>query len=157
MLKITPMTPSHLEQVVALCVEPDQLPFVGTVEEVLLNADDNVHPHLVIVDERVVGIFLIDTLYSAQYRFAHTGSLGFRAFLIDAGEQGKGYGRDTIKNLEDYLRCHYPDHGAIYLTVNCKNLAAKQCYLKYGFKDQGELYHGGAAGPQHIMLMDYTS
>lgn len=81
MIKLTPMTPSHLEQVITLSVADEQLPYVGTVEQVLLNADDKVHPHLVMDDDKVVGIFLIDTTYSLVYDFAPSGSLGFRAFF----------------------------------------------------------------------------
>ncbi|OAJ95751.1 GNAT family N-acetyltransferase [Vibrio bivalvicida] len=154
MITLTPMTPAYLEQVMTLSIAEDQLPYVGTIEEVLLNADDKVHPHLVLADDNVVGIFLIDTMYSGGYDFAPRRALGFRAFLVDITCQGKGYGSATTAELGSYLAQQYPNFNTVYLTVNCKNPVAYRCYLNNGFSDSGELYLGGAAGPQHIMLME---
>ncbi|KJY81752.1 acetyltransferase [Vibrio galatheae] len=153
MIKLTPMLPKYLEQVMTLSIADEQLAYVGTIEEVLVNADDKVHPHLVLADEQVVGIFLIDTIYSDRYDFAPSECLGFRAFLIDIKYQGLGYGKAVIAQLKSYLNHQYQQNDMVYLTVNCKNPVAYQCYLNNGFADLGELFNGGAAGPQHIMLM----
>lgn len=153
MIQLTPMTPDYLEKVVTLSVAQEQLPYVGTIEEVLLNADDKVHPHLVLAEGEVVGIFLIDTTYSDNYDFCPVDGLGFRAFLIDSRQQGKGYGSGTMAELATYLSQHYSGFSTVYLTVNCKNHIAYQCYLKNGFQDDKQLYLGGAAGPQHILSM----
>lgn len=58
-----------------------------------------------------------------------------------------------LRALPSYLNESYPERSAVYLTVNCRNVAAYQCYLKAGFQDTGNLYHGGPAGPQHIMML----
>ncbi|NVD08019.1 GNAT family N-acetyltransferase [Vibrio sp. JPW-9-11-11] len=153
MITLTPMIPSHLEQVMTLSVAEEQRPFVGTIDEVLLNADDKVHPHLVMKDQCVVGIFLIDTQYFQLYPFADPTSLGFRAFLIDEAQQGFGYGQQALGQLAEYLARHYPDSERVFLTVNCRNALAYHCYIKVGFVDSPEKYLGGAAGPQHIMSL----
>ncbi|GAM64435.1 histone acetyltransferase HPA2 [Vibrio ishigakensis] len=56
-----------------------------------------------------------------------------------------------VQQLPRFLQETYSDYHAVYLTVNCKNPAAFQCYLKAGFVDTEELYLGGDAGPQHVM------
>jgi len=157
MITLTPMTPDHLAQVVELSVATEQLPFVGTIEEVLLNADDKVHPHLVLNEQQVVGIFLIDTQYHLAYPFADASSLGFRAFLIDKDQQGKGYAQQALKQLNSYLGLHYPSFNRVFLTVNCRNAPAYRCYLKVGFIDTEEQYLGGVAGPQHIMRLSLVN
>ncbi|TFH92559.1 GNAT family N-acetyltransferase [Vibrio ouci] len=153
MVKLAPLRTELLEQVIQLSVAEQQLPYVGTIDEVLINADEHTHPHIVLKHDQVIGIFLIDMLYSQSYEFAESGSLGFRAFLIDQHQQGQGYGGKVMGQLRGYLAQHYPNHHSIYLTVNCKNTNAYQCYVKNGFHDTNECYLGGAAGPQHIMLM----
>lgn len=153
MVKLAPLNTELLEQVIQLSVAEQQLPYIGTIDEVLINADEHTHPHIVLKDELVIGIFLIDMLYPQSYEFAEDGSLGFRAFLIDQHQQGQGYGGKVMGQLRGYLAQHYPSHHSIYLTVNCKNTSAYQCYVKNGFVDTNEYYLGGAAGPQHIMLM----
>jgi len=153
MIKLAPLKTDFLKDVTKLSVAEQQLPYVGTIDEVLINADENTHPHIVLVGEQVIGIFLIDMLYGQSYEFAELGSLGFRAFLIDQHQQGKGYGAQVMSQLREYLTMHYPNHHSIYLTVNCKNTHAYRCYANNGFHDTNEFYMGGAAGPQHIMLM----
>ncbi|WP_394126081.1 GNAT family N-acetyltransferase [Vibrio hepatarius] len=153
MVKLAPLKTELLEQVIQLSVAEQQLPYVGTIDEVLINADEHTHPHIVLKHDQVIGIFLIDMVYSQSYEFAESGSLGFRAFLIDQHQQGQGYGGKVMGQLRGYLAQHYPNHHSIYLTVNCKNTNAYQCYVKNGFHDTNECYLGGAAGPQHIMLM----
>ncbi|UAB71492.1 GNAT family N-acetyltransferase [Vibrio sp. SCSIO 43132] len=153
MLSLQPMEPKHLEQVSDLRVEESQLKFVGTMEEILVNVDDKVHPNVMLSGDRIVGFFLIDTSYPASYEFAQSGSLGLRAFFIDSRYQGNGYGKQAVASLKPFLNDQYPSHHSIYLTVNCKNPGAYRCYDLAGFQDTQELYHGGAAGPQHIMVM----
>lgn len=153
MVTIEKMIPSYSELAVMLNVEPEQLPYVGTMEEVLVNVSEVCHPHVVLVAEQVVGFFLIDTVYSAGYDFCDERSLGLRAFFIDKEYQGQGYGLAATAALKPYLKAHYSAYHHLYLTVNCKNPVAYHCYKKAGFDDTETLYLGGAAGPQHIMCM----
>ncbi|MGU3192760.1 GNAT family N-acetyltransferase, partial [Vibrio cholerae] len=83
--------------------------------------------------------------------FCPSDGLGLRFFVIDKSQQGKGLGTKAVKALFDYLKKSYPSFKSVYLTVNCQNQAARTCYLKGGFEDNGERYLGGPAGPQHIM------
>ncbi|MBD1556479.1 GNAT family N-acetyltransferase [Vibrio sp. S9_S30] len=157
MINLQPMSSQHLKQVSELHVADEQLKFVGTMEEILVNVDDKIHPHVMVNESgHVVGFFLIDTTYSEQHGFAAHGALGLRAFFVDSRYQGKGYGKQAVKALHLYLQQDYATFESIYLTVNCKNSNAYRCYELNGFKDHGERYHGGAAGPQHIMEMSLT-
>ncbi|WP_412498496.1 GNAT family N-acetyltransferase [Vibrio furnissii] len=156
MLTLQPMLPQHLEQVAELKVADDQLKFVGTIDEILVNIDDQIHPHVLVANGNVVGFFLIDTTYSLQYDFAGAHNLGLRAFFVSQQEQGKGYGKQAAACMKTYLHSSYPQFSRVYLTVNCKNPGARHCYLHGGFVDDGELYLGGAAGPQHIMHLDLS-
>ncbi|MDO6708681.1 GNAT family protein [Photobacterium sp. 1_MG-2023] len=152
-IKLEGMKPAHLEQVSALSVVESQLPFVGTMEEILVNVDDVVHPVVIQMEARVVGFFLVDTQYGQRYNFAPEDALGLRGFFVDQHYQGQGIGTRAVAALKTFLRAEYPHANQIVLTVNCKNPAAKICYERGGFIDAGELYHGGAAGPQHVMSM----
>ncbi|GAB6261782.1 hypothetical protein PSSHI_20250 [Photobacterium sp. R1] len=98
-------------------------------------------------------IFILDTDYAETYRFCPEGALGVRSLLIDQTFQGQGITSQGISALPAYVSIHYPDVQALYLTMNCRNMPAYPCYLKPGFRDTGELYHGGPAGPQHIFCL----
>ncbi|WP_070967005.1 GNAT family N-acetyltransferase [Vibrio sonorensis] len=157
MVTLTPLTSDYSEQVAKLEVHDDQLPYVGTINEILAVVNNDVHPHLILSGGEVVGFFLIDTTYWCNYSFCDGESLGLRAFFIDKRAQGRGLGKAAVKSLAQYLSRQYSGFEKIYLTVNCKNPAAYSAYLKAGFNDTEELYRGGPAGPQHIMLLGLSA
>lgn len=152
MVTIEKYTPSRYEQVCELSVLEEQSQFtVGDIAAMLASLDTTELPHLILADDTVVGFFLFDTVYSNRYDFCPPKSLGVRALLVDHRFQGKGIAKQAISQFAQFARSHLPAYQALYLTVNCRNNAAYQCYLKSGFEDTNELYLGGPVGPQHIM------
>lgn len=151
MIAIEKMTSQYVGDVIALGVGEDQQQFVGSIDDILAIINAQVRPHVILVDHQVVGFFLIDTVYAQSNDFATPQSLGLRKFFIDKDHQGKGYAKQTLQRLPEYLTATFPNHGDVLLTVNCKNDNAKNLYLKSGFQDTNTLYHGGPSGPQHVM------
>ncbi len=151
MIKIEKLRSSHFDAVKKISLADEQVKFAGTAEEFLLDASETTHLHVIKSDDVITGYFKLDIAYSSNYPFCPKTGLGLRAFVIDKNQQGKGIGTNAVKALFSYLKSNYPNYSSIYLTVNCKNPVAKVCYLKGGFKDIGEKYLGGAAGPQYIM------
>ena len=157
MITIEKLQSKHTEQLNSLSVSEEQLQFIGSLENIIANVNDSIHPYVIVVEECVVGFFLIDTAYSEKYQFAQHNSLGLRSYFIGRDFQGMGYGSAAILALFHYLPENYPNKSNVYLTVNCKNLSAKKCYLKGGFIDKEGLYLGGNAGPQHIMCLTFPN
>jgi RimJ/RimL family protein N-acetyltransferase len=153
MLKIRKYENTDWESVKRLGVHIDQVKYVGTIAELFTEKPAHWNFHVIEVDGEIVGFLNIDTGYASHYDFANESELGLRAFFIGAAHQGKGYGKDAVKVLREYLKDNYTEYNSISLTVNCENLAAYKCYLGGGFEDTGNLYYGGSAGPQHIMRM----
>ncbi|GGN23078.1 MULTISPECIES: GNAT family N-acetyltransferase [Marinomonas] len=152
MIHIEKMTTRHLADVLLLSVADEQQRFVGSIEEILKSANAQIRPHVIFVEGIVVGFFLIDTIYAKHFDFAKKHSLGLRSFFISKEFQGRGFAKQAILALPHYLKETFPTHSIIYLTVNCQNPVAKELYLKGGFEDTNNLYHGGPAGPQHILM-----
>ncbi|MCS0402581.1 GNAT family N-acetyltransferase [Vibrio diabolicus] len=152
MITIEKYSPERHEQTCELSVLEDQSQFtVADVGEMLTRLEPTELPHLILADDDVVGFFLFDAAYSEKYDFCPKNSLGVRALLVDHRHQGKGIAKQAIQQFADFAKRHYPEFEALYLTVNCRNIPTYQCYLKSGFEDTNELYHGGPVGPQHIM------
>lgn len=156
MITIERLLHVHAKSVKKIELAEDQVKYAGTGEEFLTEGSESVHLHVIKLENDVIGFFKIDTSYPSKYPFCQEGCLGLRAFAIDKKQQGKGLGQHSVKALFPYIKEHYPNHHAIYLTVNCKNLVAAACYRKAGFIDTNEKYHGGPAGPQHIMYGKVT-
>lgn len=139
----------------ALRVSTDQYRFVG---DTAFNLGDSLRDPMseamaVYADDRVVGFYRLDFAPNAVAgRPMHAPSVGLRAFVIDQGEQGRGHGARAMAACCADLRLRHPDRALLVLTVNCSNHAAVAAYRKAGFVETGELYHGGSAGPQHLMF-----
>ena len=139
----------------ALRVAPDQYRYVG---DTAFNLGDTLRDPMseamsVIADDVVVGFYRLDFAPNAVVgRSLGAPSVGLRAFVIDHRHQGRGYGRMAMEACREDLRRRHPDRELLVLTVNCINAPAIAAYRKAGFTDTGELFHGGSAGPQHVML-----
>ncbi|WP_216965299.1 MULTISPECIES: GNAT family N-acetyltransferase [unclassified Lysobacter] len=139
----------------ALRVTPDQYRYIG---DTAFNLGDTLRDPMseamgVFADDTVVGFYRLDFAPNAVVgRTLGVPSVGLRAFVIDQHQQGRGYGTGAMTACCEDLRTRYPDRRLLVLTVNCANAPAIASYLKAGFTDTGELFHGGSAGPQHVML-----
>ena len=153
MLELKALHANDMANVSRLSVSKEQLPFVGTIEEIMSSKSDGCDCHLVTSNNDVIGFLIADTTYSQRYDFAKQDEVGVRGFFIDENHQGKGYGKAAVTLPGNYFKSTYPTRSGIVLTVNCKNPAAYNCYKAADFKDNGDMYLGGAAGPQNIMRL----
>ncbi|MGC7893686.1 GNAT family N-acetyltransferase [Vibrio anguillarum] len=152
MLFIEKYNKSRDAEVEKLRVKAEQVQFtVDRLGEFILSLKEDEHPHLIIENEQVVGFFVLDLSYSDTYSFSDPKVLGIRALLIDQNHQGLGIASKAMNLLPSYVISNYPGFERLQLTVNCRNKAAYNFYLKCGFEDTGNLYLGGPVGPQHIM------
>ena len=154
-VRVGVVSPMLAPAVRTLQVAPEQLQFVGdtayNLEQTRL--DPNSEAMAVLAGERVVGFYRLDFCVEAiAGRALGEPSVGLRAYAIDRREQGRGYGTAAMRACIEDLRRRHPQRRLLALTVNVRNRAAIAAYLKAGFYDTGELYHGGSAGPQHLML-----
>ena len=152
---VTPVKPSMCSAVRALQVRPGQGAYAGDAALNLASAQDDPQSEAmaVIADDGVVGFYRLDFTHNAIIgRHLGAPSVGVRAFLIDARQQGRGIGQRAAVALCEDVRRRHPDRRLLLLLVHCRNLAGIAVYRKAGFIDTGELFGGGRAGPQHLML-----
>lgn len=154
-VRVVPVDDRLADAVRALQVAPEQLQFVG---DTAFNLDDtrrdpDSEAMAVLADDEVVGFYRLDFHPSAVGgRAFDEPSVGLRAVVIDRERQGRGYGARAMDACCEDLRQRHPQRRLLALTVNCRNLAAIAAYRRSGFVDTGELFLGGSAGPQHLML-----
>ena len=150
-ISVAPLTDEDIDGVRQVSLPDQQVKFAGTADEFLAETSEDIHRYVIKRAGKTMGFFKLDTDYPAQYDFCPPNTIGLRMFVVDSRYQGQGLGTGAAKALLEYLPVDYGDFDWVYLTVNCQNPAAKACYQKGGFTDTGELYWGGAAGPQYIM------
>ncbi len=154
-LHVAPVTPQLASAVRTLRVAEDQYPFVGdvTLNLALAEADPNSDAMAILVGDTVIGFYQLDFAGAMAGWNPHgKAGVGLRAFMLDRDWQGRGLGTRAINACCADLERRHPERRLLALTVNCSNLGAIRAYRKAGFVDTGELYFGGKAGPQHLMV-----
>src|SRR6266566_3463974 len=61
-------------------------------------------------------------------------------FFIDQHYQGRGYGKEAISLLLQFIRDHHPQCQALQLTVHPENDRARHLYTSAGFRPTGEVF-----------------
>ncbi|MBP2700691.1 GNAT family N-acetyltransferase [Photobacterium sp. CAIM 1938] len=152
MIEIKPFTNRDENAVKRIVVPKSQVRFASTAEDFIASATETMHLYVIYYHGESIGYFKLDIAYSEQMKFCPINTLGLRTVVISQPYQGKGIGTAVIKRILHYTAVHYARYDAIYLTVNCKNPAAKRCYEKSGFQLTGALFLEGDFGPQEVML-----
>lgn len=143
--------------VLALGIGAEQAQFAGKMPELLYEAEEAAESEAlaVVVDSQVVGYYRLDFAPGAvALRNFGRPAVGLRGFMIDERWQGRGIGKAAMHAMTDDLRARHPEIRLLALSVNIQNPGARRVYLRAGFADHGELYLGGSAGPQHVMVRD---
>lgn len=155
MITLVALPPDQKARVAHLRVAAGQERFVRDGAYAASETDPALDLYAVEHDGAVVGMFKLDRAYAdaPRHDFAQAGDLGLRGVLIDAAHQGKGLGRALLVALPGLVRSRYPQARRLVLTVNCRNTAAHRAYLAAGWQDDGQIYLGGDAGPQHILWL----
>lgn len=153
MIQIRKAKDSDKPGIFQLKVNDNQVRYVGVISDLWDSLEKTMHSHVILSNEALIGFFIVDTAYSANHDFANENELGLRSFFIDARKQNLGFGRLAVQGLRPYLESAYGSYSSLALSVNCQNPNAYKAYIKGGFLDTGHLYHGGQAGPQHILRM----
>ncbi len=143
------------DAVCALRVAPAQRASVGDVDFNLADARrvPGSEAMTILAGDAVVGFYRLDHVVAVvSPRPLGAGTVGLRAFLLDARWQGRGLARLALRACCDDLARRWPAAMLLALNVDCANLVALAAYRGAGFVDTGALVAGGAAGPQRLML-----
>lgn len=154
-IHVVPVDAALQPALLYLRVTPQQRGYVGAIADLLADAAAcaDSEPMAILHGDTPVGYYRIEpNARSVAGRDFPLPSLGLRAFFIDAGRQGRGFGSQALQAMFVDLARRHPAARQLVLTVNCRNLAALRLYLGHGFVDSGELYHGGRSGPQHLLM-----
>jgi RimJ/RimL family protein N-acetyltransferase len=155
-IEVVPVTPDLRAAVLALAPRPDQSAWSGEARWTLPAAESHPRrtPCTALLDGVPVAFFILDTGSDVGLYEPLPGTVGVRALYVDRAHQGEGIGTAMLLAMPDLARRLYPGAERLALTVNVTNPIAVHAYLRAGFVDTGRLYHGGALGPQRVLVRD---
>ena len=134
MIELRPITEENYLDAFRLTLAPEQEPFVSHPIRSLAPAyvyRDQCQPFGIYADGSMVGYVMVIYDYDVpEYDVWH--------MMIDASEQGKGYGSAALDRVLDYIRTKpFGDSGRVALTCNRDNPASKKLYESRGFRATG--------------------
>ena len=130
MTELRPITEENFIDAFNLKLAPGQERFVSHPIRSLAQAyvyRDQCQPFGIYAGERMVGYVMVIYDYDVpEYDVWH--------MLIDAGEQGKGYGREALDRVIEYIRTKpFGDSDRVALTCNRENPIARKLYESRAF------------------------
>lgn len=127
------------EQVENYKLSEEQLQFTGTPKKCieLSRADTDRHSILFLANNELVTFFVLHENVGIKPYSENPKAMLLRAFSTDYYYQGKGYAKQSLLFLPDFVRKEYPHINEIVLAVNIKNITAHSLYKKCGFIDEG--------------------
>ncbi|QOU03997.1 GNAT family N-acetyltransferase [Pseudomonas fluorescens] len=133
------------QQVGALEVHPEQLPFCGdmycALNTLLVNPSPGVKGFALLADERPVAFLLLKRPPCLPH-WADEHSATLHALQVDRQQQGRGFGKACLQALPATAIQAWPQIKALELSVDTDNVAAMGLYLGAGWVDSGEAYQG---------------
>lgn len=134
MVELRPITEGNFIDAFNLRLAPGQERFVSHPIRSLAQAyvyRDQCHPFGIYAGEKMVGYVMVIYDYDVpEYDIWH--------MMIDAGEQGRGYGREVLDRVLEYIRTKpFGDSDRVALTCNRDNPIARKLYERKGFSATG--------------------
>ncbi|MCM3737172.1 GNAT family N-acetyltransferase [Bacillus cytotoxicus] len=154
-IQLVPYTEEYKEALQTYTLPEEQVQFTAHPTELLDYAkqDTTRNPIVILVDEKPVGIFSLQSGSRVQEYTNKENSLLLTSFSINFTEQGNGYAKRALQLLPNYVGFHFPNIEEIVLAVNERNIPAQKLYIKVGFEDRGHR----KMGPIGLQLVLYLS
>lgn len=129
-LSLDPVTPANWRDIAALHVAPDQIDFIESTPDCLLEAAYDTqldwHPFGLYDSDRPVGFTMIGAYNAEQH------TIWLDRFMIDEHAQHQGYGRQFFAKTVAYIKATWPVR-QIFLSAHEENTEIFPFYESFGF------------------------
>lgn len=116
----------------------------------ILEATEGQQRIVILSENEPVGFFILHSTERVKEYTDNSKAMLLTALSVNHAKQGKGYAKQGMLLLSDFVKSEFPNCDEIVLVVNHKNFPAQQLYLKAGFQDTGKRKIG-PIGEQFIM------
>ncbi|WP_105981249.1 GNAT family N-acetyltransferase [Bacillus paralicheniformis] len=130
----------------------EQHRFTALPKEVLKQTDGQ-FPIVILSEGEPVGFFILHATERVKDYADNPDAMLLTALSIDRKHQGKGFAKEGMLKLPEFVAKEFTHCHEIVLVVNVKNTAAQHLYVKAGFADTGERKMG-PIGEQIVMKLN---
>lgn len=136
MIKLRHFSNHDLAALKAFELPPTQAKFTALPKEVL-SEEAGVTRIVIVDDDQPVGFFLLHQTARVKEYSANPKAILFTALSVNYAKQGKGYAKQGMRLLKEFVKNEFPEVEEIVLGVNHKNIPAQNLYVRVGFIDTG--------------------
>ncbi|MFJ5717870.1 GNAT family N-acetyltransferase [Neobacillus sp. NPDC093127] len=127
----------------------EQVQFTALPRKILEVAEGQ-HRIVILSENEPVGFFLLHATERVKEYSDNPKAMLLTALSINHVKQGKGYAKQGMLLLSDFVKAEFPNCDEIVLVVNHKNIPAQRLYSRVGFEDTGKR-RMGPIGEQFVM------
>jgi RimJ/RimL family protein N-acetyltransferase len=141
----------YLEVLNSFELPEDQTQFTALPSKIL-EVTEGQHRIVILSENEPVGFFLLHSTKRVKEYSDNPNAMLLTALSVNHEKQGKGYAKQGMLLLTDFVKSEFPNCDEIVLAVNHKNIPAQRLYSRVGFKDTGRRKIG-RIGEQFIMSL----
>ncbi|MDX8362495.1 GNAT family N-acetyltransferase [Cytobacillus sp. IB215316] len=141
----------YLETLSSFKLPEEQVKFTALPSKVL-EVTEGQHRIIIVNNNVPVGFFLLHSTERVKEYSVNPKAMLLTALSVDHAHQGKGYAKQGMIVLRDFVKAEFPNCDEIVLAVNHKNVPAQQLYATVGFEDTGTR-KSGPIGEQFVMKL----
>ena len=116
---------------------PEEQERFTSLPTAMLEASEGRHPIVILSESRPVGFFILHSSSRVQDYTDNPNAMLLTSFSIDFKQQGKGYAKKGLLQIDHFVREFFQHCNEVVLAVNHKNIAAQKVYEKVGYQDTG--------------------
>jgi len=96
------------------------------------------HRIVILSENTPVGFFLLNANERVKKYSTNRNAMLLSALSINHTEQGKGFAKQGMTLLVEFVKAEFPNCDEIVLVVDKDNIPAQKLYVKVGFEDTNE-------------------
>ncbi|KPN94642.1 GNAT family N-acetyltransferase [Lysinibacillus sp. ZYM-1] len=148
-IELVHFTEDYAEQLNGFELPDEQHQFTALPKEIAIEKVGQ-YPIVILSHKMAVGFFVLHATERVKEYSCNPQAMLLTALSMDHKQQGKGYAKEAMLLLADFVKQEFKECNEVVLVVNHKNIAAQNLYIKVGFEDNGER-RMGPIGEQIVM------
>ncbi|WP_156856072.1 GNAT family N-acetyltransferase [Oceanobacillus sp. AG] len=151
MVTLKPFSSKYVEELNSFELPEEQAQFTALPSKILEEIEGQ-HRIVILDEDEPVGFFLLHETERVKEYSDNPNAMLLTALSVNYAKQGKGYAKQAMFLLRDFVKTEFPDCDEIVLAVNHKNIPAQSLYAGVGFTDTGRRKNG-PIGEQFILKL----
>ncbi|MBC5638754.1 GNAT family N-acetyltransferase [Ornithinibacillus sp. BX22] len=151
-VKLEHFSNEHMKELATFELPEEQAQFTALPSKYKV-VKEGQHRIVLLCGNKPVGFFLLHSTDRIKEYSNNPNAMLLTTLSVNYAEQGKGYAKQAMLLLRDFVKSEFPSCDEIVLAVNHKNFPAQKLYSKVGFKDTGRRKIG-RIGEQFIFNLD---